>query len=194
MKDRLSVVLDAGHGADDHGGEANGIRESEWVHDFALSMYWLLHRDEAIIPRIVRSDDENPTLEHAAIVAEACSADLVINIHVNVSDSPEVSGLMAFYMPSDRIGNIVADAMQVAAPTGLRRRSSKATLAVPNSWPRVFNVMAPFRKRDIPSVLIECGFASSKKDSEILKSTYGKHAIMETVLAGIDSLVMEHNG
>ncbi|HEY8432571.1 MAG TPA: N-acetylmuramoyl-L-alanine amidase [Sandaracinaceae bacterium] len=84
-----TIVLDPGHGGDDFGTRAAGLRESDLTLDLARRVRTLLARD---LPRarviLTRESDVFVSLEQRAAMANAVSADLFLSIHLNAADEP----------------------------------------------------------------------------------------------------------
>ena len=83
------VLLDPGHGADDFGARAFGLREAELTLDLALRARAVLaRRAPALRVVLTRTDDTFVSLEQRAAMANAVSADLFVSIHLNAADEP----------------------------------------------------------------------------------------------------------
>lgn len=185
----LPVILDPGHGGDDDGASANGIVEKDYVLKLSSALYWILYGTHWIRPHMSRVSDEDLGLDQAGHIAEVVGAKYALAIHVNAHDSPKVHGMTNFFLSGDTIGKQVATAMQRAAPKGLRRSSSSATLAPRDGWTRrVNNVLKPYRKRDIPCSLIELGFCTNTNDALLLDTPLVRNQIIHTILTGLETL------
>lgn len=87
------VVLDPGHGGDDHGARAAGMRESHLALDLAQRVRALLAGrlpDVEVI--LTRENDAFLSLEQRAAMANAIGADAFLSIHLNASDEPVQRG------------------------------------------------------------------------------------------------------
>jgi len=83
------IVLDPGHGGDDFGARAFGLRESDLTLDLAQRVRALLARripDVRVL--LTRRDDTFVELEHRSAMANAVAADLFLSIHLNAADEP----------------------------------------------------------------------------------------------------------
>ncbi len=186
--ERIPVFLDPGHGGEHTGVVANNIVEKFYVATFANALYWVLHDTHWFRPHISRGGDENISLDDAGEIAEKCSAKFALAIHVNANDDPRVSGMMTFYMSGDEIGSGVAAEMQRNAPPGLTRTSDSPIMGLQSAWPRVYNVLLPYRKREIPAVLIELGFATNEKNALMLNAPLVRQQLLGTIIRGLEHL------
>lgn len=95
-----TIVLDPGHGGDDHGARASGLRESDLTLDLCGRVRALLARrlpDARVI--LTRESDVFVSLEQRAAMANAIDADLFLSIHLNAADEPvEHGGVTTFVL------------------------------------------------------------------------------------------------
>jgi len=82
-----TIVLDPGHGGDDFGARAFGLRESDLTLDLARRVRTLLARQlpEARVV-LTRENDTFISLEQRAAIANSIGADLFLSIHLNAAD------------------------------------------------------------------------------------------------------------
>ncbi|MFK7990323.1 MAG: N-acetylmuramoyl-L-alanine amidase [Sandaracinaceae bacterium] len=81
------VMLDPGHGGDDFGARAYGMRESDLTLDLSRRARVLLARrlpDVQVL--LTREDDTFVSLEQRVAMANAVSADLFVSVHLNAAD------------------------------------------------------------------------------------------------------------
>jgi N-acetylmuramoyl-L-alanine amidase len=106
------VVLDAGHGGDDHGAEGpGGLREKELVLDVAKR---LRARLEAQGVRVVltRDDDRYVPLDERTAIANRAGADLFLSIHANGASARAARGIETFFAAleaSDESARLLAE-------------------------------------------------------------------------------------
>ncbi len=92
-----TVVVDAGHGGDDHGGQGpGGLLEKDVVFDVALR---LKQRLEAAGLRVVmtRAGDRFVALGERTEIANRAAADLFLSIHANASRHRSARGVETFF-------------------------------------------------------------------------------------------------
>lgn len=94
------LVLDPGHGGDDFGARAFGLRESDLALDIAKRVRTLLaSRMPTLRVVLTRESDDFISLEQRAAMANAVSADLFLSIHLNAADEPvEHGGVTTFVL------------------------------------------------------------------------------------------------
>jgi N-acetylmuramoyl-L-alanine amidase len=84
-----TIVLDPGHGGDDHGARAFEMRESDLTLDLAQRVRTLLAGrlpDARVI--LTRESDVFVSLEQRAAMANAIDADLFLSVHLNAAEEP----------------------------------------------------------------------------------------------------------
>jgi N-acetylmuramoyl-L-alanine amidase len=93
------VVLDPGHGGDDHGARYGGLRESRVALDITRRVGGILERrlpDTRVIQ--TRTKDEFVSLEGRVAFANAVGADAFISIHLNAGEGVEEGGVATFVL------------------------------------------------------------------------------------------------
>ncbi len=93
-----TVVIDAGHGGDDHGARGpGGLLEKELVLDVARR---LAARLEAHDLRVVltRSDDRFVPLEQRTAIANDARGDLFVSIHANAARTRKARGVETYFL------------------------------------------------------------------------------------------------
>ncbi len=91
-KDKLVIVLDPGHGGSDIGAITKGRMEKELNFRVAMACKKELQKYEGVEVYLTRDKDEEISLADRAIVAKEYSADLLISLHFNASESHTLSG------------------------------------------------------------------------------------------------------
>lgn len=97
------IVLDPGHGGDDFGARAFGLREADLTLDLAKRVRTLLaSRLPDVRVVLTRESDDFISLEQRAAIANAVSADLFLSIHLNAADEPvEHGGVTTFVLDTE---------------------------------------------------------------------------------------------
>jgi N-acetylmuramoyl-L-alanine amidase len=92
-----TVVVDAGHGGDDHGARGpKGLLEKDLVLDLARRVAAKLAA-QGLTVVMTRESDRFVTLEERTRIANAASPDLFISIHANASSLRKVKGIETFF-------------------------------------------------------------------------------------------------
>lgn len=88
-----TIVLDPGHGGDDFGARAFGMREAELVLDIATrARVALLARMPDVRVLMTRETNDFVSLEQRTAMANAVGADAFVSIHLNAADEPVSRG------------------------------------------------------------------------------------------------------
>ena len=105
------VVIDAGHGGDDHGARGVRVLEKELVLDVAHLLASRL-RGEGLRVVMTRKDDSTVPLETRTSMANEARGDLFVSIHANSAPAAEARGIETFFVSLEASD---AEAHRVAA-------------------------------------------------------------------------------
>jgi N-acetylmuramoyl-L-alanine amidase len=93
-----TVVIDAGHGGDDHGARGpRGLVEKDLVLDVARRLAARLRRGGLRVV-MTRSDDRFVPLEERTAIANDARGDLFLSIHANAARDTDVRGIETFFL------------------------------------------------------------------------------------------------
>jgi N-acetylmuramoyl-L-alanine amidase len=96
-----TVVLDAGHGGDDHGARGSrGLLEKDVVLDVAKRVASRL-RDRGLSVVMTRSDDRFVGLEERTAIANDARGDLFVSIHANAAEDRSAHGIEVYFHSLD---------------------------------------------------------------------------------------------
>jgi len=91
------VVIDAGHGGDDHGAEGPaGLREKDLVLDLAQRLARKL-RAQGLDVRFTRASDSFVALDARTELANSAGGDLFVSIHANASRTTSARGIETYF-------------------------------------------------------------------------------------------------
>lgn len=91
------VVLDAGHGGDDHGAEGpTGLLEKELVLDVARRLKARIESERVQVV-LTRDTDVYVPLEERTAIANRAGADLFISVHANGASARSARGVETFF-------------------------------------------------------------------------------------------------
>lgn len=193
------IVIDAGHGGDDHGavGRRRGSREKSVNLDIARRVRSMLspHLDVFML----RTDDRTLSLEARAARAAKLKPDIFISIHQNSATDRNASGAETHVIPP--AGRPITASSEVTARDrafymgnrsdsantclGYRIQQSlvKATGAGDRGLRRSrFYVI---RNMPCPAALIECGFLSNAEEEKKLRTREYKDKVARGIADGI---------
>lgn len=169
------ITLDPGHGGNDPGAVANGLREKDINLDVAKRVEAKLSA-KGIKVYMTRSTDVFHSLSARVDKGVASGSDAFLSIHTNAA-SPGASGSETFYSAS--VGN---DSKQLA--TFIQNRLYKA-MDHPNRGVKNYGFQV-IRTNPLPAALVELGFVTNKYDSAKLASGTYKDRAATAIAEGIE--------
>ena len=174
-KDKIKVVIDAGHGGSDSGATGNGMAEKNMTLAIVLAAKKSFDRDDRFQVSYTRTSDSYPSLSQRANLANNKNADMFLCIHIN-SASASAHGTETLWnkgrnsvtQKKGLTSRELATAMQSAAvaATGFTNRG---LVDRPNLY--------VLKHTKMPACLIEYGFISNKTEAARMKANttaYGK--------------------
>jgi len=167
-----TVVIDAGHGGRDKGGNYGKVYEKHLALDTAYRLEKNL-RTMGYRTVMTRRSDQFISLPDRCKTANRYKSAIFVSIHYNYTWKRDVSGLETFYY--SKSGKKLADAIQrgILRYTRAEDRGTK------------FGRFYVIRNTKIPAVLVEGGFLSHTKERERIKSAYFREAIARGIAEGI---------
>ena len=191
--DRVTIVLDAGHGGNDPGAVVKG-RDDETYNekDFTLETVLRLERilrDRGYEVILTRDRDEYIKLSERSKLANDLNAELFLSIHYNLSDNKEANGIEVLYGNENKIPiktveqKHFAQALQMALirETGARNRTiqDRSGLIVLKTTKTV-------------AALAELGFISNEGELQKIMDSEYMDKLCIGLANGIDNYVEEY--
>lgn len=191
--DRVTIVLDAGHGGNDPGAVVKG-RDDETLNekDFALETVLRLERilrDRGYEVILTRDRDDYIKLTDRSKVANDLNAELFLSIHYNLSENKEANGIEVLYGNENKIPiktveqKHFAQALQMALirETGARNRTiqDRSGLIVLKTTKTV-------------AALAELGFISNEGELQKIMDSEYMDKLCIGLAKGIDNYVEEY--
>jgi len=217
------VVLDPGHGGDDHGASAHRFAEKELTLDLAVRLRELL-REEGLDVSMTRDEDRTLTLRERAEFANTQGADLFVSVHLNWIVEYSVRGIETYYLGTtddpeldelarkeNRDSGYSRDEMEAILDglyAGVRReQSSELAARVQRSLVRSLRRVnpelvdrgvktAPFvvlGATEMPAILAEVSCLSNRDEVELLKDPEYRDHIARALHRGIQSYASHVN-
>ncbi len=175
------VVIDPGHGGWEPGAGNGKINEKDVVLDISLRIESILAQKK-IDYYMIRTDDTFVSLEDRARIANEKKARLFISIHNNSFTDRSQSGILTTYNPNSPIGKDIAKIMQdKIKDMGMRDR---AIMPRPNLY--------VLRHTEMPSLLLEVGFISNKKDLKLLTDADFQQKCAQQIVSGIEDILVKY--
>lgn len=196
------------------------LMEKDVVLDISMKLYASLRRrypNKKII--LTRDVDKYLTLEQRTDKANSVSigqneAVLFVSVHANASIRRTASGFEVWYLPPEMRRDMVSDQMRASNPAEVvdilnRLIDEETTVESIKLADSILNGMAGeiagrslnrglkeeawyvVRNAKMPSVLIEVGFVSNKREAEMLASDYYRQDLSDGIYNGINRFVDE---
>jgi len=166
------VIIDAGHGDQDVGGNYGKVYEKHLALDTALRVEYYLKK-KGYKTRMTRISDKFITLENRARLGNRYSNSIFVSIHYNYVWKTHVSGIETFYYTSRSKPLAKLIQYELCRKTRAVNRGGK------------YGKYYVLRHAKNPAVLVECGFVShSRERSKIKKGSY-RQDMAESIAKGI---------
>jgi N-acetylmuramoyl-L-alanine amidase len=156
----VRIVLDAGHGGNDPGAVANGLKEKDLTLTIVKHIGRMLGEYENAEVFYTRTDDRYLSLEERAAIANKLKADLLISVHINAGGG---TGFESYIYN----GNV--SAKTIACQNVIHGEIIRAIGNVKDRGKKRANY-AVLRETKMPALLTENLFIDNAKDAAKLKS------------------------
>ncbi len=167
-----TVVIDAGHGGHDNGGQWGRVYEKHLALDTAFRLESKL-KALGYQTVLTRRSDYFISLPQRVSTANRYRNAIFVSIHYNYTWKPEVSGLETFYSTEE--GRRLAQYVQ----NGLIRRTRTVDRSA--KYARFYVI----RHATIPAILVEGGFVSNATERNRMKSGWFRENIAQGIVDGI---------
>lgn len=171
QKDKITVVLDAGHGGRDPGKVAvNGALEKDINLSIAQKLKTLLEQNDINVV-MIRNDDsglysESDSNKKAADmrnrvdIINKSEATLAISIHQNSFTQESIKGAQVFYYNNSDEGKKFAENMQEQLKKSLQDGNKRMAKANDSYY--------MLKKVECPIIIVECGYLSNNTEAALL--------------------------
>lgn len=190
---KITVVIDAGHGGNDHG----FIAEDESLLPEKSLNFLIANKVGGYIQQYLtnieivytRTDDTYISLDDRVFKANSITADLFVSIHCNANDYQIVHGTESHVHTMDSKKSVeLAHIMEKEFSSKAGRHSR----GVKDSDDRQHSLQV-LKYTNMTSVLIECGFMTNAKEAKYLNTTEGQDVIASAIFRGIRTYVQKEN-
>lgn len=196
------IVIDPGHGGQDPGAiGVTGLREKTVTLAAALELKRMLEAGGRYRVRLTRDDDTTVELSQRVAFARAQGASLLISLHADSASRNHAAHGASVYIratnaPPRRVRARPRDiARALANEPRSRDPSSRLQAALLQSLSDdVALTPAPSREAHlyvlatgIPSVLLEMGFLSNRRDEAAMRNPAHRRVIAEAVVEAVDA-------
>lgn len=172
-----SVFLGVGHGGNDPGATANGVKEKDLNLSIAQACAAELQR-HGVQVKMSRTKDENDDLTEEIKECNAYDPDLAVDIHNNAGGG---DGVEAYYhykggLSKTLAQNILAEVVKI----GQNSRGAKTKRQSDGSdWYGFIRETVP------PAVIVECAFVDNKTDLQIIDTEAERQKMGLAIAKGI---------
>ncbi|MBR1938986.1 MAG: N-acetylmuramoyl-L-alanine amidase [Spirochaetales bacterium] len=208
-----TFIIDAGHGGKDPGAQGFGINEKDINLEIAKEIGSRLEKSGRNV-LLTRYDDYFLSLAERCDIANSSTVyssgyPLFVSIHVNASEDESASGFEVYIKDESKLVNMISRSMnQLLAikyssykPSELNRFKDDLSMAVAESIIQNVKKNLPetrirgVKRGDLyvlnstwmPSVLIELGFISNRKENGYLKDERYKDLMVDAIVKALES-------
>ncbi len=190
---KITVVIDAGHGGNDHGfiaEDATLLPEKSLNLLIANKVGGYIQQYLTNIEIVyTRTDDNYISLDDRVFKANSINADLFISIHCNANDYHMVHGTESHVHTMDSKKSVdIAQIMEKEFSSKAGRHSR----GVKDSDDRQHSLQV-LKYTNMTSLLIECGFMTNVKEAKYLNTAEGQDVIASAIFRGIRTFVQKEN-
>ncbi|HYG52577.1 MAG TPA: N-acetylmuramoyl-L-alanine amidase [Flavobacteriales bacterium] len=170
---KKTIVIDAGHGGDDHGVAHNDLTEKELVHQIAEKIKSLNGGNNLDII-LLREDDSYISLNDRVQKINSLKPDLLISLHINYSQDRHDHGISAFVSKSNihYSSSLEQAENMITALSG----GKLAKLEVKDANLYVLS------HTTCPGLLLELGYMTNANDRNYLASEAGQAEIARKIV------------
>lgn len=167
-----TVVIDAGHGGHDNGGQWGKVYEKHLALDTAFRLESKL-KALGYQTVMTRRSDYFISLPQRVSTANRYKNAIFVSIHYNYTWKQDVSGLETFYSSEQ------SRSLAYQVQTSLIKRTKTVDRKV--KYARFYVI----RHCSLPSILVEGGFVSNSAERNRMKSAWFRDAIAQGIADGI---------
>lgn len=190
---KITVVIDAGHGGNDHGfiaEDATLLPEKSLNLLIANKVGGYIQQYLTNIEIVyTRTDDNYISLDDRVFKANSINADLFISIHCNANDHQMVHGTESHVHTMDSKKSV--DLAQIMEKE-FTAKAGRHSRGVKDSDDRQHSLQV-LKYTNMTSLLIECGFMTNVKEAKYLNTTEGQEVIASAIFRGIRTYVQKEN-
>lgn len=167
-----TVVIDAGHGGHDNGGQWGKVYEKHLALDTAVRVQNHLKR-LGYQTVMTRRSDYFVSLPQRVAIGNKYRNAIFVSIHFNYTWKQHVSGLETFYYSQEgqKLANLVQNSIVRFTRTNNRQAKFARYYVIRNSV--------------LPAILVEGGFVSNEHERERMKTGDFREAIARGIVDGI---------
>ena len=180
LDQKVTVVIDAGHGAGDPGVTYAGLHEK----DLTLSLARLvkeLNKDENLTVILTRSSDEQVSLADRTEIAREKNADLFISLHIGFDEKAGNKNGVEVYIPNNNSSLRIQNQLLASALV----QNFRPYLKVADSIYERSSGIFVLNKNSCPSALVELGYLNNASDRSFISNRENQQKIAGSILKSI---------
>ena len=173
VRDRATVVIDAGHGGRDGGAVAlSKISEKDLNLDVSLALAEMLRGSgvNVVLTRdgdYMLSCDEGSTNKGRDLAArrriiQSQENAIFVSIHMNSFPQAEYKGLQVYYSENNELSKRLAETVQSYTVENLQKNNKRQT--------KMGRDIYLLETAECPAILVECGFLTNPEEAELLNN------------------------
>lgn len=184
------VIIDAGHGGEDGGAQANGVLEKDVNLAIALRLRDMLTVSGYKV-KMIREEDISVYDSSASTVREKKVSDMknrvstinsdanniLISIHQNKFEQSKYSGAQMFYSKNDPRSEKLGESIRRSVTSLLQPENSRE---LKNDNGSVYIL----KKAEVPAVIVECGFLSNENEARLLSDSKYQGKMAFAIMCG----------
>ncbi len=190
---KITVVIDAGHGGNDHGFISD---DEALLPEKALNLL-IANKVGGYVQQYLtnieiiytRTEDNYLSLDDRVFKANSINADYFISIHCNANDHQMVHGTESHVHSMESKKSVeLAHIVEKEFSTKAGRHSR----GVKDSDDRQHSLQV-LKYTNMTSLLLECGFMTNLKEARYLNTTEGQEVIASAIFRGLRTFIQKEN-
>lgn len=159
------IVIDAGHGGNDHGAVFGQFSEKDITLSIAKEIQKLSGKQDPYEVILIRNEDTYPSLSERTLQINKLNPEMVISLHVNTSPQEEtVKHGTEIYVQNSEDSKKLAG--KIYKKFSVRKTEERNNLHI-------------LRETKAPAVLVELGFINNSSDRAYITSENGQKEIAQ---------------
>ncbi|MFQ3549165.1 MAG: N-acetylmuramoyl-L-alanine amidase [Armatimonadota bacterium] len=183
------IVIDPGHGGRDSGAIQGSVREKDLNMQISREVAEMLQKHGATVILTRNGDATIDKLSDRSAVAVNNNADFFISIHCNRNVRPNsASGIETYYHMDDPSGRLFAQLVHdsVVAHSKMNDRKFRSDRVL---YANGLGVLRHLRARNIPAILIECGYMNHTNDLALLQNSSHQKKLAQGIVSGLKKYI-----
>ena len=188
------IVIDAGHGGKDSGTVGiDGALEKTVNLNIALDLYDFLKitgydchlvRDGDYQLYYEEEEKSRSDLYNRLDFVNSFDNPTLISIHQNHFENESERGMQIWYSPNDDVSKILADEILSFTNSNIQKDNKRQNKPSDSSY-------YILHKASVPSVMVECGFMSNRKENALLQDKEYQKKIAYSIAMGFNNFKVQ---